>query len=277
LGAAYIFERQGEGWQEVKKLRASDGATSDLFGWSVAISGDSVVIGTPQKAYDINGNGTLDCGYPKFIDCSVGASYIFERNHGGTNNWGEVKKILAHDPAFRDSFGSSVAIQGNTIVVGVPRKGHDLNKNGSIDCVFADGFGYTTGGDCLVGAAYVFGRDAGGANSWGEVQKLVSHTAKVNDIFGAAVAVSGERIAVGAPSNDLLMTMGDRMGATFVFEREPGKNTWLEVKKLTSSDVEPGDSIGVSVGVSGPFVGVGVRYDRNSNGDQAGGAYIYEQ
>src|SRR5262245_15702833 len=104
-GSAYIFERNQGGtdqWGQVKKLTASDGAIGDGFGHSVAIYGDTVIVGVPFDA---------------LFSTPPGASYVFERNHGGANNWGEVKKLTASDGLQGDGFGSSVAIYADTVII----------------------------------------------------------------------------------------------------------------------------------------------------------------
>ena len=94
-GAAYIFERN-TGWGQAKKLTAGDAAADDRFGGSVAISGDTVVVGAWTE------------------NSSPGAAYIFKRDTG----WGQAKKLTAGDAAAFDYFGLSVAISGDTVVVG---------------------------------------------------------------------------------------------------------------------------------------------------------------
>ena len=104
--AAYVFSRNQDGadeWGQVKKLTASDAAPNDRFGESVAISNDTIVVGA--FADDDDGDAS-------------GSAYVFERNEGGADNWGEVEKLTASDGASEDHFGDSVAICDDTIVIG---------------------------------------------------------------------------------------------------------------------------------------------------------------
>ena len=108
-GAAYVFERDQGGagnWGQVKKLTASDAEAGDDFGASVAVSGDTAVVGA---AYEIRRGS------------AAGAAYVFERDQGGAGNWGQVKKLTASDAEADDRFGASVAVSGDTAVVGRPR------------------------------------------------------------------------------------------------------------------------------------------------------------
>ena len=90
-------------WGEVTKITASDGAADDLFGVSVAISGDTAIVGALHD--DDNGS-------------SSGSAYVYRRDQGGVDNWGQVTKITASDGAALDVFGRSVAISGDTAIVG---------------------------------------------------------------------------------------------------------------------------------------------------------------
>ena len=173
-GAAYVFQRNEGGagsWGELKKLTASDAEAYDYFGYSVAVSGDTAVVG----AWVEDSGGSF-----------AGAAYVFQRNEGGVDNWGEVKKLTASDAEASDQFGASVAVNGDTAVVGAIGEG---------------------AGGIFAGAAYVFQRDDGGADNWGEVKKLTASNAEAADFFGASVAVSGDTAVVGA--------FGEDAGASF--------------------------------------------------------------
>ena len=98
------------------KLLASDGASSDRFGWSVAVSGDTVVVGA--RDHDDNGSNS-------------GSSYVFQRDEGGADAWGEVTKLLASDGGSLDNFGISVAVSGDTAVVGARLDDDNGDESGS--------------------------------------------------------------------------------------------------------------------------------------------------
>ena len=139
-GAAYLYQKDvTDNWQFIKKLVASDGAAYDRFGISVAISDNTVIVGAFA---DDNGTNT-----------DQGSAYIYTRDQGGTNAWGEVKKLVASDGADSDYFGWSVAISSDTVVVGAA----------------FDEIGTNT----WQGSAYIFYRNRGGTNAWGRVKKLV--------------------------------------------------------------------------------------------------------
>ncbi|MCH8850645.1 MAG: FG-GAP repeat protein [Chloroflexi bacterium] len=236
--AAYLFQRDAGGadnWGEVKKLLGSDTGDGNQFGHSVAVSGDTIIVGA-RNANPI-GQG-------------AGAAYIFQRDEGGADNWGEVKKLNTSDPAPALRFGTSVAIDGDTAVIGA-----DLEATTS-------------------GAAYVFERDVGGADNWGEVKKLKASDPQDSDQFGSSVAVSGDTVLAGARSED---AGGDDAGAAYVFQRDQGgDDNWGQVKKLTASDAQADDHLGISVALSGDTAVVGA-----DNGDSgladSGAVYVFQR
>ena len=243
-GAAYVFQRDEGGtdnWGEVKKLTASDAQAGDAFGFSVAISGDTAVV------------GALNEGAAAF---DAGAAYVFGRNEGGADNWGEVKKLTASDAEISDAFSRSVAVSNDTAVVGAPAE--------------------DTGGD-RAGAAYVFGRNEGGADNWGEVKKLTAFDAQAGDRFGHDVALSGDTTVIGAYNEDAGGGPFDEFGAAYVFERDQGGvDNWGEVKKLTASDAQANDEFGFSVAISGETAVVGARGE-DAGGSSAGAAYFFQR
>src|SRR5262249_50791564 len=156
-GAAYVFKRNGAAWSLQNTLVANDAAPGDAFGCSVAISGDTIVAGALGS--DVGGN------------TNPGSAYVFV-NRG--SSWAFQVKLTAFDGAPDDNFGCSVAISGDTIVVGAP--GDDVSGNTD------------------QGSSYVFTR---GGGSWTLQQKLVANDGAPRDGFGSPVAIDGNAIVVG--------------------------------------------------------------------------------
>ena len=229
-GAVYVFGRDEgspDNWGEVTKLIASDAEVFDLFGYSVAISGDTALVGAALE--DAGGH-------------NAGAAYVFQRDQGGTDNWGEVKKLLASDAEANDRFGDSVAVSGDTAVVGAEQE---------------------EAGGLRAGAAYIFQRDQGGTENWGEVKKLTASDAQAGDFFGKSAAVSSDTVVVGV----------FRGKTAYVFQRDDGGvNNWAEVSRLKACDDVTSSGFGHSVAVSGSTTVVGAfRAD-----DSVGAAYVFE-
>ncbi|MBU1692919.1 MAG: FG-GAP repeat protein [Verrucomicrobia bacterium] len=220
------------------KLTASDAATGDSFGCSVAVAGDVAVVGA---------DGDDDVG------SASGSAYVFERNAGGTNAWGQVAKLTASDAAAGDWFGYSVSVAGDVALVGARRDGDAGNASGS---------------------AYVFERDAGGTNAWGQVGKIVASDGTASDYFGSSVSLDGDVAVVGAYQDD---DVGSASGSAYIFERNAGgTNAWGQVAKLTASDGAADDYFGHSVSVAGHVVVVGAYGDDDAGGG-SGSAYVFEQ
>ena len=247
-GSAYIYERNTSGeWLPIKKIMASDEESGDNFGWSVTISGDTVVVGALLSSsayiYERNNGGSNNWGETKkLIDSDgvindgfgwsvsisentvvvgnsrdddngivSGSASIYERNQGGNNNWGEVKEILASDRETFDRFGQSVAISGNTVVIGA--YGNDDNGIAS-------------------GSVYIYERDNGGSNNWGEVKKITASDGEAFTRFGDSVAILGDALVVGASRDN---DNGNNSGSAYIFERNHGgSNNWGEVKENNS-------------------------------------------
>ena len=181
-GAVYVFERIDGVWTQTQKLVADDGAAQDAFGNSIALRGDTAVIGTTAAVHGNRGQGAV---------------YVFTRENG---EWIQEQKLTADDGKVDDKFGVSVAIDGDTIAVGA----HVAN------------------------AVYLFSRTAG---SWVQTGKVVSPDG-LNGSFGLAIALEGERLVVGAFSANDEGFSG--RGAAYVFEREGG--VWSEKQQLRPDD-----------------------------------------
>ncbi len=239
-GAAYIFERDQDApgaWGQVVKLIADDGQGGDLFGCSVSINGDVVVVGARND--DAKGPDS-------------GSAYVFERDEGSPGAWGQAAKCTASDGAADDYFGHSVAVNNDLIIVGA--YGHD-------------------GVQADAGAAYLFDRNEGEVGAWGEVIMLTDSNAGADDRFGISVALAGDVAAVGAPLAD---DQGDDAGAFYTFERnQDGPGNWGEASRQSAAETSTGDQFGCSVAMDGLYLAVGAL-DSDSGGVDAGSAYIFE-
>ncbi len=175
-GSAYVFTRSGTNWSQQAKLTAADGAGNDTFGGSVALSDDTAVIGALRGDDDVNG-----------VDS--GSAYVFTRS--GTT-WSQQTKFTAADGAAGDEFGYSVALSGDTVVIGAARDDDKGNDSGS---------------------AYVFTRSGA---SWSQQAKLTVADGAADDVFGWGVALSGDTVVIGAPTSIFVLPGGT--GSAYVFD-----------------------------------------------------------
>ena len=247
-GSAYVFTRNtpgdlASGWTQVAKLTAADGAAVDLFGYSVSIDGDTVVIG----AYEDDDDGT-----------SSGSAYVFTRVTAGdlASGWAQVAKLTAGDGAAHDYFGYSVSIDGDTVVIGA--YGDDDDGSGS-------------------GSAYVFARDTTGdlASNWTQVAKLTLNVYAGGDQFGFSVSIDGDTMVIGARYDG---DKGSNSGSAYVFTRVTAgdlASDWTQVAKLTAvNDGAGGDQFGFSVSIDGDTIAIGAPYD-DDKGTDSGSAYVF--
>ncbi len=261
------------------KLVASDAASSDYFGSSVAISGDTIVVGATGEdpsnitdagsAYVFTRSGTTwtqqaklvtsDAAASDFLGSEIaidgdtiavsgyqvgatdaGAAYVFTRS--GTT-WTQQAKLVASDAAASDNFGISVAINANTIIVGAQNE---------------DPANITD-----AGSAYVFTRSG---TTWTEQAKLIASDRNTSDRFGSAAAISGNTAVIGAFMAD---PMGLESGAAYVFTRSG--TTWTQQAKLVASDAASDNYFGGSAAIEGDTIIVGAQ----SNLSGTGAAYVF--
>ena len=253
IGAAYVFIRPAAGWAAIGdttevKLTASDGGASDYFGQSVAVHGDTIVVGAR--------------GYGQ----SPGAAYVFTTSDAWANDSPQVK-LTASDGKNGDQFGYSVAVNGDTVVVGAQR--HDRNK----------------------GSAYVFTKPDGGWVDKTETAKLTPSDRDTDDYFGSSVAVRGGTIVVGAPLADIYPDNGSNSGAAYIFtQTKPANaNDWsndvnedhkTETAKLIlprgEGVDEEDDKFGHSVALDGQSILVGAPQSdyMDAANDDFGSVYV---
>jgi VCBS repeat-containing protein len=239
-GSAYIYSRNAAGpntWTQVKKLIGTGTqTTTDQFGNSVAISSNTIAVG----AY---GTGT-------------GTAYVFDRNQGGTDNWGVTTKLTPADGASADRFGSAVAMDGDTLVVG-------SSRNPAL------------GTAARIGAAYVYSRNQGGAGNWGLVKKVIPTDGADGDEFGFSVAINRDTVVIGSRVNSMGNNV-NRGGSVYIFDRnQGGSNNWGLVRKISGSDTANNDLFGQAVGLSGNLLVVGAPF--NSSASTGGAVYAFDR
>lgn len=275
-GAAYVFTREDETWTERAKLVASDGRERNQFGRSVALSGDTVVVGAIQvdgltgAAYVFVGSGATwtqqarlvssprlsDAVFGSSVDVEGnlavigargargyrGASYVFERVG---SRWTQRAELQASDGVGLDTFGDRVSLSGERILVGSPRAApHDMDT----------------------GAAYVFALDP--VEGWSEEAKLTAGDGPYDDEFGREAALGPELALVGATGADF---RGEDSGAVHVYRRGP--DGWSAEGLLVASDGTRRAAFGTSIALNGDRAVVGAP----GHQDRRGAAYVFER
>jgi hypothetical protein len=231
-GSAYVFVRAGENWTEQTRLSPDDGASWDWFGCSVAIDGDTAVIG--ELGDDLKGN------------IERGSACVYQRS-GST--WALQARLTADDGASAEYFGDSVAVAGDTALVGAYR--------------------HATAGNVGQGAAYVFTRAGSG---WGQQAELTADDGASEDEFGVSVALASDVALVGSWHDDVGSSVDQ--GAAYLYTRS-GK-TWAQYDKLTAADASAWDWFGHAVALSGDAALVGAEGDEVGATNEQGSVYVFD-
>ncbi len=266
-GAVYVFVRNGNTWSQQAYLKSAAPDGDDYFGYSVEISGDTIVVGVPNEdsnATGINGNATDDSAG------NSGAAYIFTRS-GIT--WSQQAYLKASNTDGGDGFGEHVAIDGDTVLIGAPYE--DSNGSSQSDDSVSN-----------AGAAYVFTRSG---VTWSQQAYVKSPNPDLVDYFGVGIDISGDTAVVSAKNEDSNATgvngnSADNTvtdsGAAFVFTRSGV--TWSQQAYLKASNTESNDWFGQSVGIDGDTIVVGAPGEDSNGAGQAdnsvtsaGAAYVF--
>ncbi|MDI1446786.1 hypothetical protein [Polyangium sp. 6x1] len=226
-GVVFVYQRTafGSNFAYLQKITAADAASGDRFGSSVALSGTTLVVGAP-----------FDDTTP---NTDSGSAYVYLK--GATTFAAQGGKLTAGAAAAtQDEFGTSVAISGDTIVVGA----YGDDDNGSVS-----------------GSAFVFFRTAG---TWAQQAKLAPPDGKANDWFGYSVAVAGDTALIAAP-----FALASQ-GKAYAYTRTGG--VWAQQAQILAMDGDGGDQFGYSVSLVGDTAVIGARYD---DPQSTGSAYVF--
>ena len=251
-GAVYVFTRPPGGWSgtvhETAKLTASDGAPGDRLGWSVAISGQTIVAGAPLAIVGSHAN--------------QGAVYVFTEPPGGWMNATQAAKLTTSQGATDESVGYSVALSGHTVLAGTP-------------CA-------NFGSKVCQGAVFAFTEPSGGwSGTMHEVARLTASDGAAGDSLGVSVAVSGQTVVAGAYF--ATVSSHSQQGAIYVFTRPAGG--WFGTRhqaaklttKLTPRPDQRGDQLGQSVAASGQTIVAGAPFVKIGQNANEGAAYVFTE
>lgn len=252
-GAVYVFVESDDTWQQQAYLKPSNTDPVDLFGSSVAIDGDTLVVGAPfeDSAASIDGDQADNSAM------NSGAAYVFTRTSGG---WAQTAYLKAANVGAGDEFGSSVAIHGDTIVVGADKESSSAT---GVDGLASDDSSANSG------AVYVFERDG---SSFQQTAYLKASSSNPDAEFGSVIAFDGDTLAVGAdrtPSSNTLV----EAGAVDVFERSG--TTWRQAGRLDPSKPMKEAYFGVSLALSGKTLVVGAIGEVQNMYTLGGAAYVF--
>ena len=276
-GAVYVFIRSGSTWTQQAYIKASNTGINDEFGVSVALAGDTLVVGAIGE--DSNATGIGGDENNNDADFS-GAVYVFTRS-GST--WTQQAYIKASNTDIGDNFGGSVALAGDTLAVGARIERSNATGIG----------GDESNNDASVsGAVYVFTRSA---DTWTQQAYIKASNTDANDSFGSSVTLAGDTLAVGATGEDSTASgvggnqnintgVGINSGAVYVFTRSAG--TWTQQAYIKASNTGIFDEFGVSVALAGDTLAVGAEREEsdatgiagdenNNDANNSGAVYVF--
>lgn len=231
-GAVYVIRRHGGSWAQEAYIKASNTTAGDLFGSSVALSGDTLAVGAyleDSAATGIDGNQADRSAE------NSGAVYVFDRSGG---SWAQKAYVKASNTHAGDRFGYGLALSGDTLAVGAYMEGGGAGSNQRDRSAPNSG------------AVYVYAR---GARGWAQEAYIKAPDAARNDLFGSSVALSRDTLAVGAPLED--GKGGENSGAVYVYTRRNG--IWSQQAYLKASPAGANHRFGSSAALEEDTLAVG--------------------
>jgi len=181
-GAVYVFVKTTGVWSQQAYIKASNTDIADIFGSSVAISGDILVVGAAYE--ESSSTGINQDESDNSLGSGAGAVYVFERN---TGVWVQQAYIKASNTNEYDQFGSKVAVSGETIAVSARRERSSATGIGGIQ---------TDNSADYSGATYIFNRDVD--DNWSQSAYIKASNTEQEDYFGSGIALGADTLFVGA-------------------------------------------------------------------------------
>jgi hypothetical protein len=219
----------------------------DNFGYTAAMDGDFLVASAPGMALPGEGDEASAAGGSG--GPLAGAVYVFQRQGG---KWTEGVKLMAADAQASDQFGLRVALSGDTLAVGAPYK-------------------WAPAGGNAAGAVYVYQRQG---DAWAQQARLAAADGAPFDLFGSALALRGDTLAVGARSAD--STSGLNAGAVYVYQRQGGD--WSLQARLAAKDARGSDFFGQDLVLVEDALLVGAPgHDERAADDNFGAVYLFQR
>jgi hypothetical protein len=232
-GSAYVHVRNGSTWSLQQTLtQPGDPPGTQRFGRAVSIDGDTLAVGSLRAP---NGGG------------SQGGLFIYTRSAGLWSLQGSFSGVVSGITP--GSFGTSVALSGDTVIAGAPNESFNGPSSGSV---------------------YLFTRNAG---IWSQGGHFASATTDSFDSFGSSVAILGNVAMVSAPNAGVSATGGDEPGIVYFFERINGN--WAETESFTSRTPSPFGTYGSSVAIGSEFSLAGWEEASTTAGTTSGAVDVF--
>jgi hypothetical protein len=281
-GQVYVFEEPANGWtaeQQTAELKASDGTPENQFGWSVGISGDTIVVGAPEAAtpvvyvfvkpaggwtnmtetarLTVTGTVNTQLGYSVAIrantividgfnsNSTIGAAYVFEKPAGGWTDMTQTATLTSGVAS--DSFGFSLAMDEHTILVGAPE------------------------GNRQIGAAYIFVKPATGWQDTSKADAMLIAPGKVNDVVGYTVGFD-DKVAVVSD-----LGANNAKGAALIYVEPAGgwAGQMTPSAELSEDAAHPGTNFAEEVAIRGELIAVSNSLENVGANQNQGAVLVY--
>jgi hypothetical protein len=231
-GSAHIYKKDANGiWNHHQKIEAFVGKhNEEFFGYSVAIQGDLIFVSAIKDRIN-----------EELFEIPTGSVMIYEKDANGV--WTGIQRLRASDYGHSDSFGSSIDIDGDFLVVGAKHQNYDANNQNKV---------------IGAGAAYLFQKDVNG--TWNEIQKITASHRDYSDNFGTSVSINGDYIVIGS-ENDMDVNNANEIlgnGSAFVFKKDVN-NVWSEVQKLKPTNGMRSFFGYGDVAIYGDYIAIGAK------------------
>jgi FG-GAP repeat len=250
-GAVYVFVKPASGWRHASpplKLTATRGQTDEFFGESVAISGNTVIVGAPGR--QIAGHG------------GQGAVDVFAIPASRSASPTQLAQLTAPHGMAHNALGISVAVSGQTVIAGA-----DLDRVGTVE----------------QGAAYLFVKPASGWRHARAAAQLTAEQGQARELFGRSVAISHDTVVIGAPDHDGIAPVHGGIvaeeGAAYVFVKPASgwAGSLTQTAQLAASDPGKGAQFGGALAISGATIAVGAPGHTTGKSSEQGAGYVFTE
>lgn len=241
-GAAWVFVKPASGWSHASpplKLTAARGQADEFFGESVAISGNTVMVGAPSRKVARH--------------AAQGAVDVFAISRSHTASPTQIAQLTAPDGEANDALGISVAASGQTVIAGA-----DLHGVGTVD----------------QGAAYVFVKPASGWRHAHAAAQLIAEQGQARELFGRIVAIWHDTVVVGAPDRS---GVAAEQGAAYVFVKPASgwAGSLTQTAQLAASDPGKDDQFGGALAISSGVIAAGAPGHTTAKHNEQGAGYVF--
>ena len=288
IGVVYVFKRnqQTQLWEQIDKLSADDGREDDRFGFSLALSDNTALIGAFLDDADFVDQQTVlstqnlplsdPSGCSKQTRCTqgmaepgsvpiqtfvfgkesdgdpgfnVGSVYVFTQ--ANENQWIQSDKLTGNNSEGGDLFGYQLVLENDIAVISAPgRDDHD---------------------ELAAGAVYIYQRSGSSDSQWQQIQFLTASEGKLDDHFGQSVGISNHTIAIGANQKDV---GAQNTGIVYIFRPDNNTNHWAEIAQLTAPNPSAQSQFGHKLAIQDNLLLVSAYNERNNN---PGTVYLFTQ